>query len=100
MKKALKLKYYFEAVGEAVGLNTLVLITDGSQPVGRRHRSGAGSARRSAKCAEGGNLDAPEDLRQSGPALPASCLNWPNICVKRVKEKELAEGNHFLPEGP
>lgn len=33
-KDALKLQYYFVAVGQALGLNIEVLITDGSQPVG------------------------------------------------------------------
>jgi thymidine phosphorylase len=33
--EALKLQYYFKAVGEAIHLNVEVLITDGSQPVGR-----------------------------------------------------------------
>lgn len=34
-EEALKLEYYFKAVGNAVGLTIEVLITDGSQPVGR-----------------------------------------------------------------
>jgi thymidine phosphorylase len=34
-KDALKLQYYFTAVGKSLGLNIVVLITDGSQPVGR-----------------------------------------------------------------
>lgn len=34
-EEALKLKYYFEVVGEAIGLKVIVLITDGSQPIGR-----------------------------------------------------------------
>ncbi len=34
-KDALKLQYYFTAVGKSLGLNIEVLITDGSQPVGR-----------------------------------------------------------------
>lgn len=32
---AQKLKYYFTVVGQAIGLNIKVLITDGTQPVGR-----------------------------------------------------------------
>lgn len=34
-EEALKLQYYFKAVGEAINLNIEVLITDGSQPIGR-----------------------------------------------------------------
>ncbi|MGG7034801.1 MAG: thymidine phosphorylase family protein [Flavobacterium sp.] len=34
-EEALKLQYYFKAVGEAINLNIKVLITDGSQPIGR-----------------------------------------------------------------
>ena len=33
--EALKLQYYFQAVGEAIKLKVAVLISDGSQPVGR-----------------------------------------------------------------
>ena len=33
--EALKLQYYFKAVGDAIKLNVEVLITDGSQPVGK-----------------------------------------------------------------
>lgn len=32
---ALKLQYYFKAVADEIGLNTCIIITDGSQPVGR-----------------------------------------------------------------
>ncbi len=34
-EEALRLQYYFKAVGEAIGISVTVLITDGSQPVGR-----------------------------------------------------------------
>jgi len=34
-EEALKLQYYFKAVGHAINLNVEVLITDGSQPIGR-----------------------------------------------------------------
>jgi thymidine phosphorylase len=34
-EEALKLQYYFKAVGESIKLNVEVVITDGSQPIGR-----------------------------------------------------------------
>lgn len=34
-EEALRLQYYFKAVGEAIGLNIEVIISDGTQPVGR-----------------------------------------------------------------
>lgn len=34
-EEAIQLQYYFRTVGEAIGLNVSVIITDGSQPVGR-----------------------------------------------------------------
>ncbi len=34
-EEALKLQYYFNAVGEAIGIHTEILITDGTQPVGK-----------------------------------------------------------------
>jgi thymidine phosphorylase len=34
-EEALKLEYYFKAVARAVGLNVEVILTDGSQPIGR-----------------------------------------------------------------
>lgn len=34
-EEALRLQYYFKAAGEAIGLKVEVIITDGSQPVGR-----------------------------------------------------------------
>lgn len=34
-EEALKLQYYFQAVAEAMGLHTEIIITDGEQPVGR-----------------------------------------------------------------
>lgn len=34
-EEALRLQYYFTAVGKAIGLDVTVIITDGSQPVGR-----------------------------------------------------------------
>ncbi len=33
--EALKLQYYFTAIGEAINIKVMVLITDGSQPIGR-----------------------------------------------------------------
>ncbi|MCE3278632.1 MAG: thymidine phosphorylase [Bacteroidetes bacterium] len=34
-EEALKLQYYFIAVGEAIGIHTEIIITDGTQPVGK-----------------------------------------------------------------
>jgi thymidine phosphorylase len=34
-EEALKLQYYFKAVGEAIGLHVEIIITDGKQPVGK-----------------------------------------------------------------
>jgi thymidine phosphorylase len=34
-EEALKLQYYFKAAGEAIGIHTEIIITDGTQPVGK-----------------------------------------------------------------
>jgi thymidine phosphorylase len=60
-EEALKLKYYFEVVSEAIGLRITVLITDGSQPVGR----GIGPALEALDVLAilNNELDAPQDLK-------------------------------------
>lgn len=87
-EEALKLKYYFEAVGEAVGLNTLVLITDGSQPVGR----GIGPVLEALDILSvlNNDADAPEDLRERATSIAGKLLELAKHC-EAGEGKELAE---------
>lgn len=73
-EEALKLQYIFMAVGEAVGLKTEVLITDGSQPVGR----GIGPALEAIDVLSvlRNRSDAPADLREKALKLAAAILEF------------------------
>lgn len=61
-EEAEKLKYYFKVVGKAVGIKVKVLITDGSQPVGR----GIGPTLEAMDVLSvlRNESDAPQDLKQ------------------------------------
>lgn len=72
-EEALRLQYYFKAVGEAIGLNVSVMITDGSQPVGR----GIGPALEAIDILAvlRNDADAPADLRERALDLAGALLD-------------------------
>lgn len=71
-EEALRLQYYFQAVGEAIGIHTEIIITDGSQPVGR----GIGPALEAMDVLAvlKNEADAPQDLKTRSIALAAALL--------------------------
>jgi thymidine phosphorylase len=72
-EEALRLQYYFKAVGEAIGLSVSVMITDGSQPVGR----GIGPALEviDVLAVLRNETDAPADLRERALDLAGALLD-------------------------
>ena len=75
-KDAEKLKYYFNVVGKAMGINVNVLFTDGSQPIGR----GIGPALEAMDVLSvlRNEKDAPQDLRNKSLLLAASIIDMVN----------------------
>ncbi|HEV7231006.1 MAG TPA: thymidine phosphorylase family protein [Bacteroidia bacterium] len=71
-EEALRLQYYFKAVGDALGLHTEVIITDGLQPVGR----GIGPALEAIDILSvlRNEPDAPDDLRSRSLKLAVALL--------------------------
>jgi thymidine phosphorylase len=83
---AQKLKYYFTVVGKAVGLNVEVLITDGSQPVGR----GIGPAleAKDVLAVLRSENDAPEDLKQRATLVAGAILELAGKSSKGNGQKD------------
>lgn len=71
-EEALRLQYYFKAVSDAIGFHTEIVITDGTQPVGR----GIGPAleAQDVLAVLRNSPDAPDDLRQRSLTLAAELL--------------------------
>lgn len=69
-----KLKYYFTVVGKSVGLKVKVLISDGSQPIGR----GIGPSLEIKDCIEVLKNDpkAPQDLKQRALTIAGMMLEF------------------------
>ncbi|EKR75476.1 thymidine phosphorylase family protein [Leptospira noguchii] len=69
-----KLKYYFTVVGKSIGLKIKVLISDGSQPVGR----GIGPSLEIKDCIEVLNNDplAPQDLKKRALSIAGAMLEF------------------------
>lgn len=69
-----KLKYYFTVVGKSVGLKVKVLISDGSQPIGR----GIGPSLEIKDCIEvlKNDPDAPADLKQRALTIAGMMLEF------------------------
>lgn len=84
---AQKLKYYFTVVGNAIGLNVKVLITDGSQPIGK----GIGPALEALDVLAvlQNKKEAPKDLRERAIVIAGAILELAKISVKG-KGKEYA----------
>ena len=96
-EEALKLKYYFEVVSEAIGLRITVLITDGSQPVGR----GIGPALEALDVLAilNNELNAPQDLKDRSTTIAGKLLELASKCKegegKKLAETILTSGNAF-----
>ncbi|EMP04677.1 hypothetical protein LEP1GSC124_0776, partial [Leptospira interrogans serovar Pyrogenes str. 200701872] len=69
-----KLKYYFTVVGKSIGLKIKVLISDGSQPIGR----GIGPSLEIKDCIEVLNNDplAPQDLKKRALLIAGTMLEF------------------------
>ncbi len=67
---ALKLQYYFNAVSEAIGIHTEIIITDGTQPVGK----GIGPSLEAFDILAvlKNNINAPKDLKERAITLAAA----------------------------
>jgi thymidine phosphorylase len=71
-EEALRLQYYFNAVSQAIGIQTEIVITDGTQPVGR----GIGPALEAMDVLAvlRNAIDAPVDLKERAILLSAALL--------------------------
>lgn len=72
LEEALKLQYYFNAVSEAIGIHTEIIITDGTQPVGK----GIGPSLEAfdVLAVLQNKIDAPTDLKERAITLSAALL--------------------------
>jgi thymidine phosphorylase len=91
---ALKLKYYFTAVADAVGLFVKVLLTEGDQPVGR----GIGPALEAMDVLSvlRGNADAPMDLKDRALLIAGTILE---LSGKSEKGKGYENAKDILESG-
>lgn len=71
-EEALRLTYYFNAVSEAIGIKTKIIITDGTQPVGRG--IGPGLEAMDVLAVLKNATDAPADLKERAILLSAELL--------------------------
>jgi thymidine phosphorylase len=72
--EAFKLQYYFKSVGNSVGLNVEVLITDGSQPIGRG--IGPSMEAMDVLAVLRNQQDAPVDLKDKAVMIAGSLLEF------------------------
>lgn len=79
-KDALKLQYYFIAVGKALGLNVEVLITDGSQPVGKG--IGPSLEAMDVLAVLNNKPTAPLDLKEKAILIAGTMLELSGKCTK------------------
>lgn len=93
-EEALRLQYYFKAVGEAIGIHTEIIITDGSQPVGR----GIGPSLEALDTLAvlRNQPNAPTDLKERSIALAAALLK---ISGKYPSATEAAIARAILESG-
>ncbi len=71
-EEALKLQYYFKAVGEAIGIHSEIIITDGTQPVGKG--IGPSLEAMDVLAVLENKIGAPLDLKERAIALSAALL--------------------------
>ena len=93
-KEALKLQYYFKAVGKSLGLNVEVLITDGSQPVGR----GIGPSLEAMDILAvlNNKADAPQDLKEKAILIAGAMLE---LSEKSKKGEGVSMAKQILESG-
>ncbi len=93
-EEAFLLEYYFRAVGLSIGMEVEVLITDGSQPIGR----GIGPAleARDVLSVLRNEPDAPADLKER--ALKIACMML-EVSGVAEKGKGLAQAQQLLESG-
>jgi thymidine phosphorylase len=92
--EALKLQYYFKAVGNAINLNVEVLITDGSQPIGK----GIGPALEAMDVLSvlRNQENAPKDLKEKSLMIAGTLLE---LSTKFEKGKGISEAREILESG-
>ena len=96
-EEALKMKYYFEAAGEAIGLNIIVLISDGSQPVGK----GIGPVLEALDVLSvlKNEINAPDDLRERAVLIAGKLLELSGKCNtdegKKMAEEIITSGEAY-----
>jgi thymidine phosphorylase len=92
-----KLKYYFKVVGKAIGLKVKVLLTDGSQPVGR----GIGPSLEAMDVLSvlRNEKNAPQDLKKRALIIAGSIIDLAAKSKKRngysIAKKILSSGKAF-----
>ena len=93
-EEAIKLQTYFKAVGNAIGLNVEIMITDGSQPVG----NGIGPSLEAMDVLSvlRNQNDAPFDLRTKSLAITGILLE---MSGKIGKGMGIDEAKHILDSG-
>ncbi|MCX2739803.1 thymidine phosphorylase family protein [Pontibacter anaerobius] len=96
-EEAFLLEYYFRAVGLSIGLEVEVLITDGSQPVGR----GIGPAleARDVLAVLRNEPDAPTDLKERALKLAGLMLETAGVATKgtgNMQAQQLLESGEAL----
>ncbi len=92
--EGLKLQYYFKAVGNAVGLNIEVLITDGSQPVGKG--IGPSLEAMDVLAVLRNKKDAPSDLKDKSLMISGALFE---LSGQMEKGKGILEAKQILESG-
>ncbi len=93
-EEALRLQYYFKAVGEAIGIHVEIVITEGTQPVGR----GIGPSLEALDVLAvlRNNANAPIDLKERSIILSAALLK---LSGQYTPGTELATARTILENG-
>ena len=92
--EALRLQYYFKAVSEAINIHAEIIITDGTQPVGR----GIGPALEAMDVLQvlKNEINAPLDLKERAITIAAELIK---MSGKFVSGTELSVAKTFLENG-
>lgn len=87
-EEALRLQFYFKAVGEAIGLNVSVIITDGTQPIGK----GIGPALEAMNVLSvlRNEKDCPQDLKLRSIELASELFTMSGE-FKKGEERKIAQ---------
>ncbi|MDQ3108681.1 MAG: thymidine phosphorylase family protein [Bacteroidota bacterium] len=93
-EEALKLQYYFKAVGDAIGIHTEIVITDGMQPVGKG--IGPSLEAMDVLAVLRNDADAPGDLKERAITLSAALFK---LSGKYPSGTELSFAKKILENG-